>query len=105
MELSGEVSADSGLAGAHLAGEHADASQLDEVAEPGLGLAAGTGVEEFVGLCRRLEGHPGEGEVAQVHQSSSLSFRMASGEGGGSGAGSSASTCLEWWPRLTAVFA
>ena len=41
VELSGEVSADSGLAGAHLAGEQADAAQLDEVAEPGLGLAAG----------------------------------------------------------------
>ena len=34
MELRGEVSADGCLAGPHLAGEHADAAQLDEMAEP-----------------------------------------------------------------------
>ena len=95
VELGGEVAADGCLAGAHLACEHADAAQLDEVAEPGLGLAAGAGFEEFVGFCRCLEGQAGEGEVSQVHQSSSLSFRMASGEGSGSGALPSASTCLE----------
>ena len=109
MELRGEVTADGCLAGAHLTGEHADAAQVDEVSEPGLGLAPRIGFEELVGLCRGLEGQAFEGEVAQVHQSSSssffLRFRMASGEGGGSGAGSSVSICLEQWPRLTAVFA
>ena len=81
----------------HLAGEQADAAQVDEVAEPGLGLAARVGLEELVGLCQGLEGQAGEGEVALVHHSSSflsLSLRMASGEGGGSGAGSSASISL-----------
>ena len=98
MELRGEVAADGCLAGAHLTGEHADAAQFYEVAEPGLGLAPRIGFEEFVGLCRGLERQAGEGEVSQVHQWSSflsLSLRMASGEGGGSGAGSSASISLD----------
>ena len=96
MELRGEVAADRCLAGAHLTGEHADAAQVDEVAEPGLGLAPRIGFEEFVSLCRGLERQAGECEVSHVHQSSSfLRLRMASGEGGGSGAGSSVSICLE----------
>ena len=59
----------------------------------GLGLAAGRGFEQLVGLGRGLEGQPGEGEVLAVHHASSfpsLRLRIASGEGGGSGAGSSA---------------
>ena len=72
-----------------LAGEHTDAAQFDQVAEAGLGLAAGVGLEQLVGFRGGLEGQAGEGEVAQVHHSSSfLNLRMASGEGGGSGAGS-----------------
>ena len=63
VELRGEVSADGCLAGPHLAGEHADAAQLDEMAEPGLGLAPGAGFEQLVGLRRGLEGHAGEGEA------------------------------------------
>ena len=74
--------------GADLAGEQADAFEFDEVVESGLGLAPGVGFEQLVGLGGGLEGHAGEGAVSQVHQSSSLSFRRLSGEGGGSGAGS-----------------
>ena len=89
VELVGEVAADGCLAGPDLAGEHTDAAQFDQVAEPGLGLAAGVGLEQLVGFRGGLEGQAGEGEVAQVHHSSSfLNLRMASGEGGGSGAGS-----------------
>ena len=40
------------------------------------------------------QGQAGEGEVSQVHQSSSLRFRRLSGERGGSGAGSSGSVCV-----------
>ena len=95
MELGGEVAADGGLARPHLAGEQADAAQLDEMAEPGLGLAPGRGLEQLVGLGRGLERHAGEGEVFAVHQSSFfLKLRILSGEGGGSGAGSSASISL-----------
>ena len=105
MELGGEVAAHGGLAGADLAGEHADALELDEVAESRPGLAPGGGLVQLVGLGRGLEGQAGEGEVAQVHQSSSLRSRRLSGEGGGCGAGSPVSTSLEWLPRLTAVLA
>ena len=96
VELRGEVPADGGLAGTDLAGEHADALEFDEMREPGLGFAAGVGLEQFVGLGGGLEGQLGEGEVAHIHQSFSLSLRMASGEGGGSGAGSPTSICLVW---------
>ena len=95
MELGGEVSAHGGLSAADLAGEQADAFEFDKVAEPGLGLAPGVGFEQLVGLGGGLEGQAGEGEVSQVHQSSSLSFRRLSGDGGGSGAGSPGSICLE----------
>ena len=91
VKAGGEMAAHGGLAGADLAGEQADAAQLDEVAEPGLGLAPGRGPEQLVGLGQGLEGHAGEGEVAQIHQSCSMSLRRLSGEGGGSGGGSPAS--------------
>ena len=97
VEPGGEVAADGGLARADLAGEQADAAQADEMAEPGLGLAAGRGLEQPVGLGRGLEGQAGQGEVLLVHHSCSflsLSLRMASGEGRGSGAGSAASISL-----------
>ena len=91
VKARGEMAAHGGLARADLAGEQADAAQVDKVAEPGLGLASGAGLEQLVGLGQGLEGQAGEGEVAQIHQSCSLSLRRLSGEGGGSGAGSSAS--------------
>ena len=95
VELGGEVGGTRWSCRRDLAGEHADALELDEVAEPGLGLAPRGGFEQLVGLCRGLEGQAGEGEVAQVHHSSSLRSRRFSGEGRGSGAGSPGSTCLE----------
>ena len=108
VESCGEVSADGCLAGSHLAGEQADAAQVDEMAEAGLGLAAGRGVEQFVGLGRGLEGQACEGEVLAVHHSSSflsVRLRRVSGEGGGSGGGWSAWISLVDQVRLTAVLA
>ena len=95
MELCGEVSAHGGLSAADLTGEQADALEFDEVAESGLGLASGVGFEQLVGFGGGFEGQAGEGEVSQIHQWFSLSFRRLSGEGGGSGAESPGSICLE----------
>jgi len=50
VEPGRQVAADGGLARADLSGEQADAAQVDEMAEPGLGLAAGVGLEQLVGL-------------------------------------------------------
>ena len=68
------------LARADLAGQKADALELDEVMEPGLGLAAGVRFEQLVGVGRGFEREPGEGEVTQVHQLLSLRFRIERGE-------------------------
>ena len=68
-------------------GEQADALELDEVMQPGLGLAVGVGLEQLVGMDRGFERQPGQGEVTQVHQLFSLSLRIATGEVGGSDAG------------------
>ena len=105
VESGSYVSADGGLAGADLAGQEADAAQFDEVLEADLGLAVGVGLEQFVGVEVVLEGQPGEGKVAGVHQSLSLSLRRVMGDGGGSGAGLSVSICQEGRARLTAVLA
>ena len=88
-----------------LAGDEADALELDEVMEPGLGLATGVRCEQLVGVGRGLEREPGEGEVAQVHYFFSLKCRIASGEGSGSGAGVSQWSCEEGRWRLTRVLA
>ena len=81
MQVGGDVAAHGGFARADLAGEQADALELDEVMEPRLGLAAGVRLEQLVGVGRGFEGQPGEGEVTQVHQFSPLRFRIVSGEG------------------------
>ena len=90
---------------ADLAGEQADALELDEVMEPRLGLAAGVRFEQLVGVGRGFEGQPGEGEVTQVHQFSPLRFRIVSGEGDGCDGGVSHWSCEEGRSRLTAVLA
>ena len=109
MEAGGDAAADGGLAGPDLAGQEADAAELDEVPEARLGLAVGAGLEQFVGGEVVLEGQPGEGEVAQVHQSFSLfclpRSRKAMRDGGGSGAGWSVSMCDDGRTRRTAVLA
>ena len=109
MEAGGDAAADGGLAGPDLAGQEADAAQLDEMPEARLGLAVGGGLEQLVGGEVVLEGQPGEGEVAQAHQSFPLSClprsRMAMRDGGGSGAGPSVSMCEDGLTRRTAVLA
>ena len=116
MEAGGDAAADGGLAGPDLAGQEADAAQLDEMPEARLGLAVGGGLEQLVGGEVVLEGRPGEGEVAQVHRLFPLSLfalslfalsrsRMAMRDGGGSGAGSSVSMCEDGLTRRTAVLA
>ena len=52
-----------------------------------------------------VSGHPGEGEVRQVHQFFSLRFRIVSGEGDGCDGGVSQWSCQEGRSRLTAVLA
>ena len=105
VEAGGDVPAEGGLAGSDLAGEQADAAQFDEVFEARGGLAAGVGVEQFVGGEIGLEGKPGEGEVSGVHQSLSLRLRMAMGDCGGSGAGSSDSIRQDGRARRTVALA
>ena len=82
MQGGGDVAAHGGLARADLAGHEADALELDEVMQPCLGLAPGARLEPLVGVGRGLEGEPGEGEVAQVHDGLSLRVRIATGEDG-----------------------
>ena len=53
---------------ADLAGDQADAAQLDLVCQASLGLAAGHRCEQLVGLGRALEGEMGQAEVLEVHQ-------------------------------------
>ena len=89
MQGGGDVAAHGGFARADLSGHEADALELDEVMEPGLGLAPGVRLEQLVGVGRGLEGEPGEGEVSQVHYGLSLRVRIVRGEGGGSDAGRS----------------
>ena len=95
MQSGGDVSAHGGFARADLAGEQTDALELDEVMQPCLGLTACVGLEPLVGVCRRFEGEPGQGEVSQVHQFFSLRFRIARGEGDGSGGEVSQVSCEE----------
>ena len=85
--------------------EQPDALELDEVAEPGLGLAARVRFEQLVGVGWRFEREPGQGEVTQVHYFFSLRLRIVRGEVGGSGAGSSQWSCPEGRWRLTRVLA
>ena len=56
MQGGGDVSAHGGLARPDLAGDEADALELDEVLEPGFGLATGVRLEQLVGVGGRLEG-------------------------------------------------
>jgi len=62
-----ELTAGGGLARAGLAGDQADAAQLDQVGQAHLGLAQGGGGEQFIGLRRALEGEVGQSEVREVH--------------------------------------
>ena len=105
MQCGGDVAAYGGFARADLAGDEGDALELDEVMQSSLGLAAGVGLEQLVGVCRGFERHPGQGEVAQVHYFFSLRFRIASGEGEGSSGGVSQCSCQEGRWRLTRVLA
>ena len=70
MQGGGDMAAHGGFARADLAGDEADALELDEVMQACLGLAAGVRFEQLVGVGRSLEGEPGEGEVAQYITSS-----------------------------------
>ena len=102
------MAADGGLAAADLAGEQADAAQIEQMLQARLGFAAGGRSEQLVGVEVGLEREAGEGEVAQIHQSGSCwrsSLRSASGEGGGWAGGVSDSICREGRPRLTDALA
>jgi hypothetical protein len=59
VQCGGDLAADGGFAGADLAGEQADALELEQVVDPGLGLGGGGGVEQLVGLEVVVEGEAG----------------------------------------------
>ena len=103
MQRTGDVAAHAGLAAAGLPGQQPDTAQIDEVLEPRLGLAMGAAAEQLVGVRGGFERQAGQGEVAQVHQSSSFSRRMLSGERGG--CGSPGSMRPQRRSRFTAVLA
>ena len=63
MQGGGDAAAEAGLAAAGLAGEQADAAQLEQVLEAGFGFAGSLGEEQLVGLGEVGEGEAGEGEV------------------------------------------
>ena len=105
MQGGGDVSAHGGFARADLAGHQTNALELDEVMEPRLGLAARVRLEQLIGVGRGLEGHPGQGEVTQVHQLLSSRFRIVRGEGDGCDGGVSHWICQDGRSRLTVVLA
>ena len=73
VQAGGDLAADGGLARADLAGDQADAAQLDQVLQARLGFAGGCGGEQVIGLRGRVEGVGGEAEVFAVHQRASSS--------------------------------
>ena len=99
------MAAHGGFARADLAGDEADALELDEVMQPSLGLATGVRLEQLVGVGGGLEGEPGEGEVTQIHYFFSLRCRIASGEGEGCDGGVSQWSWEEGRWRFTRVLA
>ena len=112
MQPVGDAAAGAGLAAAGLAGEQADAAQLQQVVEAGVGFAGVAGEELPVGRQGVVEGEAGESEVAAVHQRGSLpilrraiagssspsSSASSSASGSGSAGGSSGRS-----PRETAL--
>ena len=77
MERGDHLAADGGLAASGLAGDEADAAQIEEVAQAHLQLGHGGGGEEILDGEVLGEGVTGEAEVLAVHGQTSFLARSA----------------------------
>ena len=68
MQLGEDAAAGAGLAAAAVAGDEADAAQVEQVREADVELARAGGEEELVGRDLLAEGMAREGEVLAVHR-------------------------------------
>ena len=83
MQLHQDFAARAGFPTAAIAGDEADAAQIEQMREADIELATRGGGKEILGRDLGTEGMLGEGEVFAVHrQKSSSSLRKGSPGGG-----------------------
>ncbi len=99
MELGEDAARGAGLAAAAVAGDQADAAQVEQVREADVELATAGGGKELVGGDFLAEGMAREREVFAIHgQKSSSSFRSGK-PGGGTLAVLGVSSFVPWSRR------
>ena len=78
VELSHDFATRAGFPAAAIAGDQADAAQVEQMRETDVEFATGDGGKQILGRDLRAEGMLSEGEMFAVHQKSSLSVRSGS---------------------------
>ncbi len=82
MELGEDAARGAGLAAAAVAGDEADAAQVEQVREADIEFATAGRGKEVVGGDLLAEGMPRQGEVFAIHGEKSSSLRSGSPGGG-----------------------